>query len=335
MRLIANAVVLHMCCALYVGVGDASAAEPPRSGKYGQRVAFHPTGKWIASPGAAVQIFDLATGKKVIALTGHDAVRNPPQVEPSRWIHHAAFSPDGKTLATAATDRVVILWDWKEGKELRRLEGHGAAVWSVAFSPDGKQVVSGGFDGSVKVWDAKTGKCRRTWPGLKKPVVALAFSPDGKTVAAAAEVSKQVRVWDTATGKKLADLGTRAPPCSLAFSPDGKALACGCYYDAYVWEARTGKRLHFFKDDHVTGIFIVGFLNGGNLLVQGSANYFYYRDLKQGGKKVGEKYVYEPQTDTSWAAVTADLRLAAFGNEKTGEVRFVTIPHDPPPLKKK
>lgn len=185
----------------------------------------------------------------------------------------------------------------------------------------------------VKLWDIETGQCPHTLPGLKKYVTTLVFSRDGKTLAAADTM--QVLVWDTATGKQHAALQTRTEPCSLAFNPDGKALACGTYYDVYVWETQTGKRLHYFKDDQVSGIFIIGFLKGGDLLVQGSHAYFYYRDLKQGSKKVGEKYIFMPQTDLNWAAVTPDLRLAAFGNEKTGEVRFVTIPHDPPPLKSK
>jgi len=44
------------------------------------------------------------------------------------------------------------------GAEIRRLEGHGAAVASVAFAPDGRRLLTGGQDGTARLWDAETGK---------------------------------------------------------------------------------------------------------------------------------------------------------------------------------
>jgi WD40 repeat protein len=46
-------------------------------------------------------------------LTGHDKA--------VRWI---AFSPDGKTLASASMDHTVKLWDVATGKERLTLKGH-------------------------------------------------------------------------------------------------------------------------------------------------------------------------------------------------------------------
>src|SRR5262249_39269018 len=53
-----------------------------------------------------------------------------------------AFSPDGKTLASAGRGG-LRLWDVATGKEIRRFEGHRAEVYCVAFSPDGKTLASG------------------------------------------------------------------------------------------------------------------------------------------------------------------------------------------------
>ena len=66
----------------------------------------------------------------------------------------AAFSPDGRRLATASFDRSIKLWDTATGRDVFTVRGHTAGVVSLVFSPDGNRLVSGGIDHTARVWDA-------------------------------------------------------------------------------------------------------------------------------------------------------------------------------------
>ena len=140
-----------------------------------------------------------------------------------------SFAPDGKTLATAASERVVRLWDVATGKEKAALVSDKGAVGvtTIAFSPDGKTLAAGGPVGARTVlWDVGTRKPRHV---LDMDATSLAFSPDGHMLAIGH--FKTVTLWDVASGKRLASLamGLRSPwgIHSVAFSPDGKLLATG------------------------------------------------------------------------------------------------------------
>jgi WD40 repeat protein len=117
--------------------------------KSGMRLAVEPTARLLfVAPGSAPgepadsALHDLDTGSIRQRLAKH-----PDQVTA------AAFSPDGKRLATGGRDRVIRIWEVATGHELLALPGHSGEIARLAWTRDGRRLLSIASDGTLRVWD--------------------------------------------------------------------------------------------------------------------------------------------------------------------------------------
>ncbi|MFS7975532.1 putative transcription factor WD40-like family [Helianthus anomalus] len=98
----------------------------------------------------------------------------------------AAFSPDGKILASTHGDHTVKIIDCQTGKCLKVLSGHRRTPWVVRFNPLHPEILaSGSLDHEVRLWNANTSECIRS-RDFYRPIASIAFHSEGELLAVAA-----------------------------------------------------------------------------------------------------------------------------------------------------
>ena len=210
-------------------------------------VSYSPDPAILASGGplGTVQVWDLAKAK-IRTFYGQGG-----------FVESVAFSPDGRTLASA-TEGSVFLWDLTTG-DATALSEHMEVIPGLAFSPDGSTLATTAYawDASIDLWDVATGRRTATLTGASRDRV-LAFSPNGRTLAQGV-YGGEVRLLDVATGTVIGRLGPmrtiQSPDhvtdvTSLAFSPDGGTLAAGTDEDViYLWDLESQTRIRTLLGD--------------------------------------------------------------------------------------
>jgi WD40 repeat protein len=105
-------------------------------------LAYLPAGDKLVSAGEgrAISVWDVATGNEVRKLAC-----------PACKVLSMTVCSD-RQIATGGSDNVLRVWNWEEGTEAERLNGHTGSVSALAFDSASGTIISGSFDTTVRVW---------------------------------------------------------------------------------------------------------------------------------------------------------------------------------------
>jgi WD40 repeat protein len=224
-----------------------------------------PDGRYALASGVSFRGGQLVETKVFNTSNGQPA---GPPLRPGGIIIDAAFSADGRNVATASSaannptirDRIIFepdgragniqVWDWATGKVLAGPIPLPTEPRGIDYSPDGRQLAVACADGLVLLLEMPGGDLiRRIDTGVRtRPANAnfwysngqARFTPDGKRLITW-EMGNVFHVWDPSTGKKLAELthGDRVERIFFGSDPD-LILTLGRDSYARIWNLSTG-----------------------------------------------------------------------------------------------
>ena len=191
------------------------------------QLAFNPAGDRLAvsshgRPG--LQILDVTTGKLMLTIP-----------HPSK-VYAAAWSPDGRQMASACANLNVYLWDAVTGRQQAALKAHSGDPVHVAYHPSGTFLASYGWDGLTHFWEPATGKHLFEEPSWS---LDTSFSPDGLRFGTARDQ------YDVASGDECRVLAGHPGQKFVEgdISPDGRWLASAASDGVRIWDLFTFRQV--------------------------------------------------------------------------------------------
>jgi WD40 repeat protein/tetratricopeptide (TPR) repeat protein len=208
----------------------------------------------VTAAGTTVRIWDVETGVELVVLTGHkegEVIRfdnrpsglpTPESVEQALTegakasINDAALSADRSMLVTVAKDKTARAWDLVQGRPLGVFTGHAGMAFRAAISPDGRYAAS---------------------------------SANNPQAGADRAAMHDLRIWETASGKEVAQAKVPDFISSIAFSADGRSVLISQGKLLQVLDAATAQSIAVYAD-HTDMITRAAFVADGTRILSSS-----------------------------------------------------------------
>jgi WD40 repeat protein len=157
-----------------------------------------------------------------------------------------AYAPYNKMIASGSWDNSINLYS-DEGKYIRSIKKHTAAVEALCFSRDGKYLFSGSNDFTAMQFDAATGNSINIFSGHTANITAITVDAANKYLFTGSD-DGTIKIWDlTQSGTLFKTISVGSSVHSMALSNDGKSLfVCANSKDLIQYDM-AGKELKRFS----------------------------------------------------------------------------------------
>lgn len=157
------------------------------------------------------------------------------------------FSPDGRWLASGASDKLAKVTEVATGKQVHVLEGHTHHVLGVAFRGDARMLATAGGDGVVLVWEMIHGERKKKIDGWSKEVTSIQYIGNTQELLTAAG-DNQIRIV-TDEGTQVRSIAKLPDFMQSAVSTPSAVQVVGGGEDSVlrVWDGTNGKELASFE----------------------------------------------------------------------------------------
>ncbi|CCH59997.1 hypothetical protein TBLA_0C01840 [Henningerozyma blattae CBS 6284] len=270
--------------------------------------------EWFAtgSNDTTIKIWDLASGKLKITLSGH-----------AMTVRDIAISNRHPYLFSASEDKLAKCWDLEKNTAIRDYHGHLSGVHTVDIHPTLDLIATAGRDSVVKLWDIRSRVPVVTLIGHKSPINKVHCLPVNPQVISSS-VDATIRLWDIVAGKASKVLTHHKRSIrDIAFHPSEFSMATACTDDIRSWKLPEGSLLTNFEASKV-GIINCLSINQDNVLFAGGDNgALSFYDYKSGHKYQSletQALPESPDAERSILASTFDqtgLRLITCESDKT------------------
>ncbi|WP_166658075.1 NB-ARC domain-containing protein [Actinokineospora alba] len=204
---------------------------------------------WVALPGT-------------LGVTVHNLTKigqSPRTLRHHTDLTAAAFSSDGRTLATGSDDGLLVLWCTEKWRPIGQIAAHGSRIEELAFTLDGSVLASAGDDGTVRLWDP--GKARIQMPREATSGTGYAIAPSGSWVAVAK--AESIVIYDPVSGEVIDEFPKPGYVVKLLAIGD-EHLAVDLYDEISISEAGNWKSTRTLR--HPTRERATELCSGGHLV---------------------------------------------------------------------
>lgn len=213
-----------------------------------------PNRKLVAacSNDGAIHLFDIESGNEIrrFEIWERKAVEK---------VHCVTFSGDGKVIAALIESRsrdflvkgkksnvnTIYVWNTIDGTKMARFPDEQNPVSGqlacIGLSANGQLIASSLRDGRKVFWDVQSGKGRYDFEDSPHRTELVVYSPSGRFLAVAGQ-GKEIRIIESATGKRIRDLtGHDSAISSLLFAGNDRTLISGSEdTTCLVWDLTAG-----------------------------------------------------------------------------------------------